>query len=288
MRHAWASRSTSSTRLPSSANAAPSEATEVVLATPPFWLATATTAAPVRAVRPAGPRAGTSLLSHEGRPLSGCPRQCGDGAALGAPPDGRLPHRGAGSGGGWPAPASTWCRPQSVSRPGVTCVSSGAQDARPGLIRAAISTTVGAAPRGATRRTGRVQWPCHRPRADRLQTTLSDRRPCSVLNRTGRAFLVHRHPTPQRAGVAAVRARPTAARGVDATGDGRTSPAPRPRAAAVPVPAAGPRGRRRAATGRGQGDLRGDRASSPSPSSSGASSGRPASTPPPPAPWTGS
>src|SRR5262249_50233968 len=37
------SRSTSSTRRPSSTIAAPSEATVVVLATPPFWLATANT-----------------------------------------------------------------------------------------------------------------------------------------------------------------------------------------------------------------------------------------------------
>ena len=41
VRHAWGSRSTSSTRRPASAKAAPSEATEVVLATPPFWLARA-------------------------------------------------------------------------------------------------------------------------------------------------------------------------------------------------------------------------------------------------------
>ncbi len=41
VRQAWGSRSTSSTRWPASANAAPSEATEVVLATPPFWLARA-------------------------------------------------------------------------------------------------------------------------------------------------------------------------------------------------------------------------------------------------------
>ena len=41
VRQACGSRSTSSTRWPSSASAAPSEATVVVLATPPFWLATA-------------------------------------------------------------------------------------------------------------------------------------------------------------------------------------------------------------------------------------------------------
>src|SRR4051794_9016633 len=41
VRHACGSRSTRSTRRPCSANAAPSEATEVVLATPPFWLARA-------------------------------------------------------------------------------------------------------------------------------------------------------------------------------------------------------------------------------------------------------
>src|SRR3546814_14464497 len=41
VRHAWGSRSTSSTLWPSSARAAPSEATVVVLATPPFWLAIA-------------------------------------------------------------------------------------------------------------------------------------------------------------------------------------------------------------------------------------------------------
>ena len=40
VRQACGSRSTSSTRWPSSARAAPSEATVVVLATPPFWLAT--------------------------------------------------------------------------------------------------------------------------------------------------------------------------------------------------------------------------------------------------------
>src|SRR3954449_9051020 len=43
VRHACGSRSTSRTRWPSSARAAPSEATVVVLATPPFWLATART-----------------------------------------------------------------------------------------------------------------------------------------------------------------------------------------------------------------------------------------------------
>ena len=41
VRQACGSRSTSSTRWPCSARAAPSEATVVVLATPPFWLATA-------------------------------------------------------------------------------------------------------------------------------------------------------------------------------------------------------------------------------------------------------
>ena len=45
VRQAWASRSTSSTLLPCSANAAPSEATDVVLATPPFWFATEMTVA---------------------------------------------------------------------------------------------------------------------------------------------------------------------------------------------------------------------------------------------------
>ena len=43
VRQAWGSRSTSSTRWPSSASAAPREATVVVFATPPFWLATART-----------------------------------------------------------------------------------------------------------------------------------------------------------------------------------------------------------------------------------------------------
>ena len=43
VRQACGSRSTSSTRWPSSASAAPSDATVVVLATPPFWLATART-----------------------------------------------------------------------------------------------------------------------------------------------------------------------------------------------------------------------------------------------------
>ena len=43
VRHACGSRSTSSTRWPSSASAAPIEATVVVLATPPFWLAIART-----------------------------------------------------------------------------------------------------------------------------------------------------------------------------------------------------------------------------------------------------
>ncbi len=42
VRQACGSRSTSSTLRPSSAKAAPSDATEVVLATPPFWLARAT------------------------------------------------------------------------------------------------------------------------------------------------------------------------------------------------------------------------------------------------------
>ena len=41
VRQAWGSRSTTSTRWPSSASAAPIEATVVVLATPPFWLAMA-------------------------------------------------------------------------------------------------------------------------------------------------------------------------------------------------------------------------------------------------------
>src|SRR5688572_24945466 len=41
VRHACGSRSTSSTECPSSTRAAPREATLVVLATPPFWLATA-------------------------------------------------------------------------------------------------------------------------------------------------------------------------------------------------------------------------------------------------------
>ena len=43
VRQACGSRSTRRTRWPCSARAAPSEATVVVLATPPFWLATATT-----------------------------------------------------------------------------------------------------------------------------------------------------------------------------------------------------------------------------------------------------
>src|SRR4051812_6874125 len=43
VRQAWASRSTRRTRSPRSANAAPRLATEVVFATPPFWLASATT-----------------------------------------------------------------------------------------------------------------------------------------------------------------------------------------------------------------------------------------------------
>src|SRR4051794_21189475 len=43
VRQACGSRSTSSTRWPSSARAAPIDATVVVLATPPFWLATART-----------------------------------------------------------------------------------------------------------------------------------------------------------------------------------------------------------------------------------------------------
>ena len=46
VRQACGSRSTSSTDCPSSASAAPIEATEVVLATPPFWLATARTTGP--------------------------------------------------------------------------------------------------------------------------------------------------------------------------------------------------------------------------------------------------
>src|SRR3954447_5365324 len=43
VRQAWGSRSTSRTRSPRSANAAPRLATDVVFATPPFWLASATT-----------------------------------------------------------------------------------------------------------------------------------------------------------------------------------------------------------------------------------------------------
>jgi hypothetical protein len=43
VRHACGSRSTSSTDCPSSARAAPIDATVVVLATPPFWLAIART-----------------------------------------------------------------------------------------------------------------------------------------------------------------------------------------------------------------------------------------------------
>src|SRR3546814_7980114 len=50
VRHACGSRSTSSTFCPSSASAAPTEATLVVFATPPFWLATARTVVPAASV----------------------------------------------------------------------------------------------------------------------------------------------------------------------------------------------------------------------------------------------
>src|ERR1035441_9604598 len=43
VRQAWGSRSTTRTLRPNSAEATPSEWTVVVLATPPFWLATAST-----------------------------------------------------------------------------------------------------------------------------------------------------------------------------------------------------------------------------------------------------
>src|SRR6478735_229440 len=58
VKHACGSRSTSSTRSPRSAIAAPSDATVVVFATPPFWLATATT----HALRLAGALRDTSRL----------------------------------------------------------------------------------------------------------------------------------------------------------------------------------------------------------------------------------
>src|SRR5437763_9850759 len=50
VRHACGSRSTTSTRRPSSASAAASDATVVVLATPPFWLATAMVRASVTGI----------------------------------------------------------------------------------------------------------------------------------------------------------------------------------------------------------------------------------------------
>ena len=76
VRHAWGSRSTSSTRRPCSAKAAPSEATEVVLATPPFWFARAM----IVALRlgamgglPWGPRDWPPILSPDARrvPVAG-------------------------------------------------------------------------------------------------------------------------------------------------------------------------------------------------------------------------
>src|SRR4051812_36214551 len=62
VRHAWGSRSTNSTRSPSSARAAPIEATDVVLATPPFWLATASTTGR----DPGGPSV-VDIASHHAR-----------------------------------------------------------------------------------------------------------------------------------------------------------------------------------------------------------------------------
>src|SRR6478672_8193284 len=65
VRHAWGSRSTSRTRWPSSASAAPSEATVVVLATPPFWLAIASVLVigPYHARRPCSYCGDTCLLA---------------------------------------------------------------------------------------------------------------------------------------------------------------------------------------------------------------------------------
>ena len=85
VRHAWGSRSTRRTCWPCSARAAPSEATVVVLATPPFWLATATTwVAGIRAHcavrRGAVPAGGShaSRLSDLGRPrIPRTPHQAG-------------------------------------------------------------------------------------------------------------------------------------------------------------------------------------------------------------------
>ena len=80
VRQACGSRSTSSTRWPSSASAAPSEATLVVLATPPFWLATASGAV-VAVIGPIMPdaRAGIADATCQTRAhaLSRIPRRLG-------------------------------------------------------------------------------------------------------------------------------------------------------------------------------------------------------------------
>ena len=59
VRQACGSRSTSSTRWPRSASAAPSEATVVVLATPPFWFVTATVRG-IAVIVPQRPRPGAT------------------------------------------------------------------------------------------------------------------------------------------------------------------------------------------------------------------------------------
>ena len=64
VRQPCGSRSTSSTRRPLSATAAPSEATVVVLATPPFWLAIASTRVSVTsAAPPSSPRGHSAILA---------------------------------------------------------------------------------------------------------------------------------------------------------------------------------------------------------------------------------
>ena len=68
VRQAWGSRSTTRVRRPSSAEATPSEWTVVVLATPPFWLATARTSVTggVYACPRAGPGHGQAARRRSG------------------------------------------------------------------------------------------------------------------------------------------------------------------------------------------------------------------------------
>ena len=104
VRQACGSRSTSSTRWPSSASAAPSEATVVVLATPPFWLATARTWVFEAGTCPSCPSrvaVSTHLSMNAGRHVATSPPT----AASPAPP----PASACPSPTSSPRGATTWC-----------------------------------------------------------------------------------------------------------------------------------------------------------------------------------